>query len=157
MSPLPPRNDPDGLGATLQELLRTLQENGRNTAEERRLLTQKMDDLSRSLNDVRREQQSAIDSLRRDFERLFVSHAEYDPKHQIVLDKIREYDAILASSRAAQEEYVRYKAKVDELRTDLEDMKKRQEGAAGRILPWISIAIAIASVALTYLQHIPIH
>lgn len=127
------------------------------------VILQKLEEVSRKqdripdlISDVERRQRADLDTLRRDFERMFVSHAEYDPKHQVLLDKVKEYDQIVSAGRNRQDEYVKMRGTVEQNTDSIEHMKSHSAGLAARIIPWISLAIATAAVLLSYAQHITI-
>lgn len=152
----PQESNNDDIRGDIQRLLATLQENNRAAAEDRIKLSAKVDAIPDMLNQIRREQSNAISELRRDFERLFVPRAEYDPKHQVLLDKIREYDQIISDSRKSQEEWVKRGERLNNINDELNKLKGRSSALAGRILPWVALALSFASVALTYAQHISV-
>jgi len=140
----------------LQEIAEALQESSRNLQEERRQIVQKMDDLSHELADLRKENQQAIDTLRRDFERMFVSHAEYDPKHNFLVDKIKEHDTLFSQGQVAREESAKYHALVTQNTKDIAEIQDQRAGWAGRLLPWIGLLISIATFLVVYGPHIQI-
>lgn len=129
--------------------------------EDRKSLYSKLEDLSRKqdnfpvlLSDLERRQSAAMDTFRRDIERLFVPRVEFDPKYQIIMDKIREYDRILSDSSNARDEYAKYKAKIDRHDDDLKELQNHNEGAWGRITGIIGIIIAVSSFLFNFLQHV---
>ena len=156
--------DNDEINRHLSRLLEALKENGRNSTEERRTLNIKLEDLSRKqdnlpilLNDLERRQQTALDMMRREFEKMFVPRVEFDPKHQVILDKIREYDVIIKEGNTARDEYAKYKAMVNQHGDAIKDLEEHNEGGMSRLVAWLSVLIAIASFLFTFFQHISFH
>lgn len=150
----PQGSNNDDIRGDIQQLLTAMQENSRQATQDRIQLQAKVDALPEMLNQIRREQSNAISELRRDFERLFVPRAEYDPKHQVLLDKIKEYDQIISEGRKNQEEWVKRGEKLNNINDELNKLKGRSSALAGRVLPWVALALSFASVALTYAQHV---
>lgn len=154
----PIRNDSnlDDVRGDVQKLLSAIQENNKSAIEDRVRLTAKVDAIPEMFNQLRREQSQAIDSLRRDFERLFVPRAEYDPKHNVILDKIKEYDDIIRSSRAAQDEYSALKQTVKTHSQQILDLETHSGGTVNRVAMWISVAIAVLSLLLNFASHLQV-
>lgn len=154
-----------------EKILDEIRDNSKASHSDRILVQQKIDDLARKqdsmsgmIDAVRREQANAIDTLRRDFERLFVSRAEYDPKHQVVIDKIREYDGIIRDSQSKMGEYYDLKNTVKqlgndhvELRTDFEKYKEHRESTFSRVYPWILTFFTLISLIITVLTYLSQH
>lgn len=149
-----PNDEYNSLRGDVQRLLATLQENNRNAIEDRKSLQVKIDALPEMFNNLRREQQAALDSLKRDFERMFVPRSEYDPKYQIVQDRMAEYDRIIRESRSSQDEYSQLKQLVKTHSEDIEELQNRASGTSSRVVMWMSIAIAVASLAINLLSHL---
>lgn len=132
--------------------------------EDRRSLNTKLEDLTRKqdgvpilLQDLERRQATALDTIRRDFERMFVPRVEYEPKHQVLLDKIRDYDAIISESNRARDEYAQFKAMIVRHDTDIKEMKQSSKETAAKVIAIIGAAIGILSFAINFLQHISFH
>ncbi len=155
----PPINERDGGGleSELLDALATL----RGSSGAAAIINAKLDEVARKqdaipsmLADLERRQQTALDTLRRDFERMFVSHAEYDPKHQIILDKLREYDRIVAEGRTGMVAYIGMQKDVDGLKMDVKDLQTKGSATWTRVMSIIAITGTIAGVLFQVLQHI---
>lgn len=154
---MPPYRRDDGLEDEVRAVLSLIRSNASSNSS----MSLKLDELSRKadnipgmLGDLERRQQAALEALRRDFERMFVSHAEYDPKHQFVLDKLREYDSIIAAGRDRTEEYVTLKAEVKQNTLDIKEMQALRSGALTRIGTWVGLVGGLIAIGLTLYQHI---
>lgn len=145
----------------LHQLLAALKENGHAQEVARADIYRKLEDVSRKqdnlpgmINDLERRQQKALEDMRRDFERLFVPRVEYDPKHQILLDKMAEYDRIIRESYASRDDYSNLKALVNRNTEEIASINKRNEGGLSRVTAIISIVVAIGTLIFSLAQHI---
>jgi chromosome segregation ATPase len=96
----------------LRDLLNALKDNRTATATQLAALDHKIDEIPSQLEQVRRDQTSAIDQLRREFQAgqidlrrelqaMFVPRTEYDPKHAILIDRITKIETLI--ERQAQQ------------------------------------------------------
>lgn len=149
-----PNDEYNSLRGDVQRLLATLQENNRAAIEDRNRLQAKVDGIPEMFNQLRRENQAALEVLKKDFERMFVARASYDPEHKFILDKIAEYDRILREAKSSQDEYSQFKQQIKDNAEDIQNLQKHQDGAGSRVVMWGSIIIAIISLAINLLSHI---
>ena len=126
------------------------------------LSTNKLD-MNARLEEISRKQQEIpeqFNKLRQELVAMFVPRSEYDPKHAILVDKVNEVKAQLQLN--AQEagpmlqEYSVLKQTVKNNTDDIDEIRKRQAGTAGRIFPWIGAGVSVIALIITLLQHVHI-
>ena len=157
MAPPPINKDDADLERELREALSAFKNSSGSVA----IINAKLDEVARKqdaipsmLSDLERRQQTALDVLRRDFERMFVPRAEYDPKHQFILDKLHEYDRIIAESRTNMVAYVEMQKDVKDLKVDVDTLQSRGSATWTRIFAIIAVIGTIAGILFQTLQHI---
>jgi hypothetical protein len=156
---VPQRSQDSHIHAELQEALTLIKQNSGNAAGINAKLDEvarKQDTIPSMLADLERRQNQALDTLRRDFERMFVSHAEYDPKHQILQDKMREYDRLIAESAPKQVELINLRASVNQHSEDIKDIQEQPAGTFSRLTVGVAIVISVLSFLLNFFQHVQI-
>jgi hypothetical protein len=116
--------------------------------------------LSQIVPDIRQLQRDVL-LMQADMRTRYVSREEYEPRHQAVLDKMRQYDDIITASQPARDRFVRMEEasknqdkSIEGIRGDLVDLEKRFRGLGQRAVPWISAALAAIALALTFLSHV---
>lgn len=125
---------------------------------------QKLEELSKALTqivpDIKQLQRDVL-IMQGDMRTRYVSREEYEPRHQALIDKTRQYDAIIAASQPARDSMVRMDEAIKNLEkadqshaTDLTELEKRFRGLGQRAIPWISAALAGVAVLLTFLSHV---
>lgn len=163
MTPPLPQGSNNDIRGDIQQLLAVLQSNGQAASMERDSINRKLDAIPTQFADLRREQATQIEAIRRDMERNFVPISKYDPEYRGIYKKLDEYDTIIRESRGQQSEYVTLRETVKsntedllDLRVQLKDFKSRVSGTPGRLIPFIGIVIAVLSFLFTFLQHVQI-
>lgn len=135
--------------------------------ESRSKTDQQLDELSRKLELVvpKIEQlQRDILVMQADMRTQYVTRAEYDPRHKVLEDKLSMYDRMVTDSRPMQERFFSMESDIRNQKSinanfekAIEDADDRQRGALGRIVPWVSVAIAVLSLLSSFLGHIQFH
>lgn len=139
----------DGIRDDLKQLLNALNQN-------RTDVTGRIDELDRKLSQQNQFVQNRFEELRRELQQMFVAKAEFTPKHDILEQRIAKIEALVDNSRPAMAEYEAVKAQVKQNADELDEMTKNRQGLPGRIIPFITVAIAIITVILTLLQHVQV-
>ena len=157
MAPPPINRDDADLERELREALSAFKGSSGSAA----IINAKLDEVARKqdnipamLSDLERRQQTALDVLRRDFERMFVPRAEYDPKHQFILDKLHEYDRIIAESRTNMVQYIEMQKDVKDLKTDVGALQSRGSATWTRVLSIGAFLGTALGILFQVLQHI---
>lgn len=139
---MPQRGQSD-LEDTIRQLVTVLQDS-------RRALDQQFTDLKGEYA----KQADRLEALRKELPTLYVSRVEYDPKHTVILDRIKEYDQIIKDSQKTREEFIQLKSKVESHEDELEDLEDKMTSGPARIIQYISIAISIVTFLITLLHNI---
>jgi chromosome segregation ATPase len=126
-------------------------------------ISQNRDSLNSRLDEIDRKASqlpAQIESLRKELTAMFVPRSEYDPKHAILQDQVKRlqeyYDKGTADAQPIMQEYSVLKQTVKNNTDDIDELRSRQAGAAGRILPWVGTVIAIIGFLLSLFQHVHI-
>ena len=143
--------------ALLKQLASALRESRSGT-------DQKLEELSKILSqivpDIRQLQRDVL-LMQADMRTRYVSREEYEPRHQILTDKIQQYDKMVAESAPARDRFVRleeaskaHDKDIDGLRLDMAELDRRFRGIGARSLPWIGTALSLIALLLTFLSHV---
>lgn len=138
----------------LQKILEALREDRRQLYQKLEDVARKQDNVPVLLSDLERRQSTAMDTFRRDIERLFVPRVEFDPKYQIIIDKLKEYDSMISEGHRARDEYSKYKVVLENMVTDVKELQEHNQGTWGRTVGVISFIIAVCSFLFNFVQHI---
>lgn len=125
---------------------------------------QKIEEVNKTLNqivpDIRQLQRDVL-LMQADMRTRYVSREEYEPRHQVIIDKMRQYDEMISASAPARDRFIRLEATnenqgkaIDALSTRQDELDKRFRGLGQRAIPWISAAIAAIALLLTFLSHV---
>ena len=120
-------------------------------------------DTNARLDEIARKQQEIpeqFNQLRKELVAMFVPRSEYDPKHAILTDKVNEIRAQMQQSMQEAgpilQEYSVLKQTVKNNTDDIDEIRKRQAGTAGRVFPWIGAGVSVIALIITLLQHVHI-
>ena len=157
MAPPPINKDDADLERELREALSAFKNSSGSAA----IINAKLDEVARKqdaipsmLSDLERRQQTALDVLRRDFERMFVPRAEYDPKHQFILDKLHEYDRIIAESRTSMVAYVEMQKDVKDMKEDVKALQSRGSATRASVFSVIAVVGTLVGILFQVMQHV---
>lgn len=147
----------------LGRLLETLKESNRASVADRQALSTKIEEVGRKqdnipglLADLERRQRMDLDSLRRDFERLFVPRAEYDPKHTILIEQIKDLESRMSAASTQRDEVITLKTQVRQLEEEVEELHKHSEGSTARVYATIGVLVSVVSLVLNLSTHLVI-
>lgn len=145
----------------LQDLTRALQDSRGRTEIQLANLERKIDDVRPQIDQLRRELNTSQQDLRRELQNLFVTRAEYDPRHKILEDRMNLLDKILIEQNQAaieraklQQQLIQQDKDYDLLSASVDRIEERQRNALSRAVPWVATVIAVLSGMLNLLQHI---
>lgn len=116
--------------------------------------------LAQIVPDIRQLQRDVL-LMQADMRTRYVSREEYEPRHQVVIDKLRQYDEMISQSAPARDRFVRMEESIKSLEksdqtlgSDMTELERRFRAQGQRAIPWISTALAAIALLLTFLSHV---
>ena len=152
----------------MKALVDALKDNKATASHELASIAQKIDLLPAQFDSIRREQRDSIDALRRELGsrmeeqrrellNYFVPRAEFDPRYKVVLDKIAEYDKMIADSRQESARYYGFVKDVEQNKADIAQLQDKGNTTFTRSVAIIATIISILSVLVTLASHFQFH
>jgi chromosome segregation ATPase len=133
----------DDIRSSLRDLLVELQEN-------RKAINAQLDALNKKVDLM----PDKVEFLRREMLTVFISRSEYDPKHQILVDKQARYDRLLDERAKLDQAFVELKSTVEQQSKEIKANTERSASSSVRIIQFTAIVVAVAGFLLNLFQHI---